>query len=189
MVHGLVEKRMLSNLSDLQSYDIIINCTGLDARDLVGDKSLYPTRGQIVALRNDCGLGNFYILDVNPETRGHIFPYHDMIIIGGTFEPHKYSVDVDPETTDDIVRRNTELVPAIEGAEIVDTWACHRPFRPVIRLEVEQVDPQSCRPAVIHNYGHGGQGWSLHWGCAQDVTALVRDVLAERGTVLHRAKL
>lgn len=40
---------------------------------------------------------------------------------------------------------------------------CLRPFRAVgPRIETEQVG----RKLVVHNYGHGGSGWSLSWGSA-----------------------
>ena len=40
---------------------------------------------------------------------------------------------------------------------------CLRPFRATgPRLDVEQVG----RKLVVHNYGHGGSGWSLSWGSA-----------------------
>lgn len=44
---------------------------------------------------------------------------------------------------------------------------CTRPFRPAgPRLEVEKVGDKT----VVHNYGHGGSGWSLSWGSADVVT-------------------
>lgn len=47
---------------------------------------------------------------------------------------------------------------------------CTRPFRPSgPRLETESVSGKR----IIHSYGHGGSGWSLAWGAAEDVAALV----------------
>jgi glycine/D-amino acid oxidase-like deaminating enzyme len=41
---------------------------------------------------------------------------------------------------------------------------CTRPFRPQgPRLDVEQIAGK----AVVHNYGHGGSGWSLSWGSGE----------------------
>ncbi|MDX1403131.1 MAG: FAD-dependent oxidoreductase [Woeseiaceae bacterium] len=46
---------------------------------------------------------------------------------------------------------------------------CSRPFRPAgPRLEAEAFDGK----LVVHNYGQGGSGWSLSWGCAEEATAL-----------------
>ncbi len=44
-----------------------------------------------------------------------------------------------------------------------------RPGRATVRLEHE---PMAGTPGVIHNYGHAGNGWSLSWGCAQDVVRI-----------------
>lgn len=44
---------------------------------------------------------------------------------------------------------------------------CTRPFRPAgPRFDVERVGDKT----VLHNYGHGGSGWSLSWGSAAVVT-------------------
>ena len=32
---------------------------------------------------------------------------------------------------------------------------------------------------VVHDYGHGGAGPTVGWGCAQDVSALVAQVAAQ----------
>lgn len=46
---------------------------------------------------------------------------------------------------------------------------CLRPFRAAgPRIETEQVG----RKLVVHNYGHGGSGWSLSWGSAERAVAL-----------------
>lgn len=52
---------------------------------------------------------------------------------------------------------------------------CTRPFRPAgPRIEIETVGEKR----VVHNYGHGGAGWSLSWGAAD----LARDLALEGGT-------
>jgi glycine/D-amino acid oxidase-like deaminating enzyme len=46
---------------------------------------------------------------------------------------------------------------------LFNVTVCLRPFRATgPRLEVEQVAGKR----VVHNYGHGGSGWSLSWGSA-----------------------
>ena len=32
---------------------------------------------------------------------------------------------------------------------------------------------------VVHNYGHGGGGITLHWGCALDATRIVKELLTD----------
>jgi len=51
--------------------------------------------------------------------------------------------------------------PRAATDRITQITVCTRPFRPQgPRVEVEQVG----RSTVVHNYGHGGSGWSLSWG-------------------------
>ena len=46
---------------------------------------------------------------------------------------------------------------------------CTRPFRPMgPRLAHETIDGKR----IVHSYGHGGSGWSLSWGCAEDAAQL-----------------
>ena len=185
---GLVEQRRVGSLSELQGYDVIVNCTGLGARELVGDESVYPYRGQIVVLRNSIGLRHFYEGLEVPGICTHVFPFEDVIIIGGILDTHNYSTTVDPDTNEDIFKRNTALVPAIKDAQVVDTYTCLRPYCPTVRLEAESADGRS-GSVVVHCYGHGGQGWTLHWGCALDVAALVGRELTTKGLLLGEAKL
>lgn len=57
-------------------------------------------------------------------------------------------------------------VPPLPGLRasverIIKVTVCTRPFRAQgPRLEVEHIGPK----VLVHNYGHGGSGWSLSWG-------------------------
>lgn len=58
-----------------------------------------------------------------------------------------------------------------DRSHLMKVTVCTRPFRPAgPRLEAERFGPKT----VIHNYGHGGSGWSLSWGCAAEATAMAR---------------
>ena len=65
-------------------------------------------------------------------------------------------------------RRQPAHVPALQLARlrastdrITVITVCTRPFRAQgPRLDVEQIGQKT----VVHNYGHGGSGWSLSWG-------------------------
>jgi len=53
-----------------------------------------------------------------------------------------------------------------------------RPGRPTVRLEEDARDEPG--PRILHNYGHGGAGITISWGCADELTALVMEGLARK---------
>jgi hypothetical protein len=56
-----------------------------------------------------------------------------------------------------------------KDSESYDCRAAQRPERPQVRLEAEMLGDTLC----IHNYGHGGLGVTLSWGCAAQVAHLL----------------
>lgn len=57
---------------------------------------------------------------------------------------------------------------------IFRTTVCLRPFRAAgPRMDVEHVGNR----VVVHNYGHGGSGWSLSWGAADVAVTRAREAL------------
>lgn len=64
---------------------------------------------------------------------------------------------------------------------IIDIAVCSRPFRAAgPRIEAERFG----RQLVIHNYGHGGSGWSLSWGSAQLAVQMAQAAGARRLVVI-----
>lgn len=51
-LEGKMERRKVDSLSQVtDGVDVVVNCTGIHARDLVGDKSVVWTRGQNVLIK------------------------------------------------------------------------------------------------------------------------------------------
>lgn len=69
-------------------------------------------------------------------------------------------------------------------AEFVREWVGLRPGRPSVRLEIQPERASGLRKVmpVIHNYGHGGAGLTLSWGCAGHVLEILDDWLRQRKT-------
>lgn len=64
-------------------------------------------------------------------------------------------------------------------AEFVSEWVGLRPGRPSVRLELGSVPIANRKAAlpVVHNYGHGGAGLTLGWGCAGHAAELAVETL------------
>lgn len=70
------------------------------------------------------------------------------------------------------------MYPALKNAPVIREWVGQRPGRPIIRLELSNQQTDNGKNlAVIHNYGHGGSGVTLCWGCASEVRTLVQSTL------------
>jgi D-amino-acid oxidase len=165
----------LTDVTDLAaaSRGVVVNCSGLGARWLVPDPAVTPVRGQVV-LVDQIGLDE-WIADESEEDRPltYVVPRIDDVVVGGTAEDGAFGLDVDPDTASDILRRATELVPALAGARVLGHKVGLRPARPTVRLEAETVPGADAPLTVVHCYGHGGAGVTLSWGCAAEVVALV----------------
>lgn len=148
---------------------VVVNCSGIGARDLVPDHTVRPVRGQVVVVSNP-GLEEFYADHPGRSSQlRYVLPHESTVVLGGTAEPDRADRTPDPAVTRRIVARCAEVVPALAGARILAQRVGLRPARDEVRLAVED------RPAgrIVHNYGHGGGGVTLSWGCAREATAAV----------------
>lgn len=168
----LVERK-LENLLELATYfDVIVNCTGLGSYFLVKDNDLISYQGQLVTVKN-VRQNLFWIDSYGPYTTS-VHPREEYVIAGTTVYPGKWQTEPSLAIQDEILKRANKLVPNLRNGTVVKSWTGLRPFRSKgVRLEREVMTWRSRKVHVIHNYGHGGGGITLHWGCAGNVANLV----------------
>jgi D-amino-acid oxidase len=145
---------------------VIVNCTGAGASDLVPDPAVVPVRGQVVVVANP-GINEFFVGDGAELT--YLFPHEGTVVLGGTAEHGNSSREPDPATAQRILRDCTAVEPRLRGAEIIAHKVGLRPTRPTVRLAAEEL---AGGRRLVHNYGHGGAGVSLSWGCAAEAASL-----------------
>ncbi|MGE0868206.1 MAG: FAD-dependent oxidoreductase [Kofleriaceae bacterium] len=160
-----IETRAVTDLAD-EAGDVVVNCTGLGARDIVDDRELVGLFGQIVL--TDPGAVDRSITvtdDRDPDEVFYMIPRRDELVLGGCSIPWRRGapVTIDPAITDRILAHARRLGLSVGAVRAVRTGL--RPFRNEVRLQREG--------RIIHNYGHGGAGFTLCRGCAEEVAQLV----------------
>lgn len=163
--HEIKELRDISN-----ERDLIINSTGLGAGKLCNDENVFPIRGQLVRTTNP-GLKNVVNDELGPLAVSYIVPRENDCILGGTAQENNWDLEPDPETSKAILRKCSALEPKLKNAEVLEYKVGLRPGRTEVRLELEQLPGVG---PVIHNYGHGGAGITLSWGCAEEVVNIAK---------------
>ncbi|MFI5322751.1 MAG: FAD-dependent oxidoreductase [Thermodesulfobacteriota bacterium] len=147
---------------------LVVNCAGLGGGKLCGDGNTFPIRGQIVRVSN-IGLKRVVSVESGRLAPIYIVPRNEDCILGGTAEENDWNLNIDPDTSDQILKKCMTIEPALAGAEVIGHRVGLRPGRTEVRLETEKLPGGR---TVIHNYGHGGAGFTLSWGCAEDVLKL-----------------
>jgi D-amino-acid oxidase len=168
---GTLEQREIASLAEPASLaDVVVNCAGLGNIALLGDHEMYPVRGQILRVERIRERRAF--LDDYEDELGviaYIVPRSADTLLGGQARPDDWNTEPDAGVAAEIVERCVSLVPEVRGARVLEHLVGLRPGRSSVRVEAEAT------PAglVVHNYGHGGAGVTLSWGCAEEVVRLV----------------
>lgn len=162
---GELELRKLRTLAEVAGQaPVVVNCAGIGARELVPDPGLRPVRGHSVVVENP-GLREFFMDEPLGERWVSFFPHGEEIVLGSIAQEDEWSVEPDAAIAESIVRQCAEIEPLLRGARVIEHRVGLRPARSAVRLEEEPLGPSRC----FHNYGHGGNGVALSWGCAREV--------------------
>lgn len=154
-----------ARLTDVpREHDVIVHCSGVGARRLAGDDAVQPHRGQVVLVDRP----PLPFAMVCEDDLLYVIPRTTDCVLGGTSTD---SDDVQPSDAD--TQRIRRDAAAIVDVATLPTRAIKvglRPFRAGgVRLERDRAEDGRL---VIHNYGHGGSGFTVSWGCAEDVARL-----------------
>ena len=149
-----------------RTFDLVINCAGIGARELVRDADLEPRRGQVAIVPKIESLSAAIVCDDAPLM--YAIPRANDCVFGGTNDLSD-NLAADTATTQRIVGECSRVLK-IEKPSVLAERVGLRPFRRSgVRLERDRIADGR---AVIHNYGHGGAGFTLSWGCAHEVFVL-----------------
>jgi D-amino-acid oxidase len=163
-------------------FDLIVNCVGLGSKALFNDDNLVPVRGQYISFpRYEDAPGLYVGDDDHCAGIAYVIQVGGRVCVGGTEEHNEANLSFD-ESEANLIERVSDTSPWVRehytralAADDVERIVGLRPMRTGgVRLEIE-IQNENRRP-VIHNYGHGGSGFSLATGCAHSVRELVETV-------------
>ena len=171
-----VETRRLASLDDADEFggEVVFNCTGLGAGPLTGDTDLRGVLGQVSVVRpGELPLDAGSVDERRADNVYYTIPRRGTVVVGGVARPTApadASQPERPQPVDEELQRSILLRAAERGlrpGEVVRTRASLRPARSRVRVELDNRRTPEGTP-IVHNYGHGGSGWTLCRGCAED---------------------
>ena len=151
-----------------------MDAAGVAARALAGDPRVEAVRTQVVLVANP-GLDAWW-WDVAGSFG--VLPLGDIVEVEGPGEAGEWSTTPDPAAGRAVLERAAGVVPRLKAADVAGLRVGLRPARPSARVEAERrpTDEDADR-VVVHCYGHGSHGFTLSWGCADEVLRLVSGAL------------
>ena len=160
-IHANVHFEKLEDVDE--TFDLVINCAGIGARELVHDADLEPHRGQVAIVPKIEGLSCAIVCDDAPLM--YAIPRANDCVFGGTNDVSD-NLAADPQRLRKLspnaaafwISRDHAFSPSASASALFENQAC-------ASNAIAYADGRT----VIHNYGHGGAGFTLSWGCAREV--------------------
>ena len=168
--------------------DAIVNCTGLGASSLCNDNDLIGARGilhhydrKTVQRTADIGRENENdaVITIEEEPWGsetmpcYLIPRGDVLVVGGSYLEGDQTLEFRDEEESKLKSNAWNVGIDTNISEPVHKWTGFRPYRPEVRLEVDHTHEMKESIKIVHNYGHGGSGWTVFIGAARATASLV----------------
>ena len=176
--------------------DGVINATGLGAGKLVGDNDVFPVRGSIKRMKNTNhedfkNLNEAYLVpsQIDPANKDdHIKTVFlvprsdDILIVGSIVQPNndQLNLTVESPEVDKMWKRARSFLPSLDDAQPRPEYPLAQGLRPFTSKNVKVRADNKSDLKLVHNYGHGGSGWTLAVGCARTAAHLLTTMINDK---------
>ena len=163
---GIYKEQKIENLKEASTLDIlVVNCTGLGAKELCNDTDLQPMRGQILRCKKmdipSCADS------IKKGALSYVISRSHDCVIGGTDYENDWNTNIEKKDTELILNRIINGGLSQNTPEVLEEIVGLRPKRSAVRFEFDENYSN-----IFHNYGHGGAGFTVAWGCAIELAEL-----------------
>ena len=180
----MIEERISLNLIEhehalLERFNCaaIVNCAALGSIEIANDTSMYPLRGALIRVKDEQGLIDGAHCIAHKETSSDeqsmifIVPRgkKNTVILGGLVQMDQWGESMSVE--DPLIRQMYDgclnFLPELRALPLDKKEPIRVGLRPFTQANVcvESVPGTH----LFYNYGHGGAGVTLSWGCAQEI--------------------
>ncbi|GMI26483.1 hypothetical protein TeGR_g2210 [Tetraparma gracilis] len=155
----------------------VVNCLGGAGGLLTGDGEVKLARGVLKIYKRPEGFNTAVLVDqpplATPERPIYCIPRGDVVLVGGTHLEGDMEEGVREEEHAFLREHAKMLLPGGgEGFEEIGDWVGWRPVREGgVKLGLNEELSRGVR--WVDNYGHGGSGWTIATGCAEDARDLI----------------
>ncbi|SPO01618.1 uncharacterized protein DNG_04292 [Cephalotrichum gorgonifer] len=171
--------------------DVIVNATGIAAKELAEDDDVFPMRGAVKRIDNTRNgqfrhLNDAYLVPAQKDSLGHVIKSiviiprsDDVLYIGSLMQSGNYGNDLTPDSPEVQVMWNRagEFMPKLLAAGVVPSYPFAQGLRPCTKKNAKVRADEETKFHLVHNYGHGGAGWTLGVGTARTAVAIVEALL------------
>lgn len=172
--------------------DSLVNCTGAGSSTLCEDSKVVGARGIILNYDREACKRREIVHDATGEVMvndavlmieegpwgtvtepAYIIPRGDILVVGGSCLEADTEAEIRPDERKRLLKNAHNLGIDIEKSEPTAEWVGYRPVRETVRCEIDGSVGQEENVLVVHNYGHGGSGWTVNVGTAKEVARLL----------------
>jgi D-amino-acid oxidase len=187
----------------LEEYeaDAIVNATGLAAAQLADDDDVYPVRGAVKRIDNTRTghfrhLNDAYLVPAQRDSNGHptktifIVPRNDDVLyVGSIIQKYNYEKVLTPDSPEVRIMWNRagDFMPKLLQANTVPMFPFAQGLRPFTKRNIKVRADEEVDFPLVHNYGHGGSGWTLSIGTSRCAVAILDALLVGSNKVSSTA--